>query len=386
MREQIMVSAANSNECNVIKSGSRVSGWSLPSTGRFPDRVPSGPFPEREDLQLAVEAKEPAESLAEKMLVAAEQGQSVECLSRTFQVSRTAVHATLVQARARRVMREVVEFIDNSQFRSPGAESAICGKPPEIPADERPARMPSGLPAYLGELYRVRLLTKEEEQYYFRKMNFRKYQFVELRASLDLSKPSARLVSRLERLLAEISEIKNLLIKSNLRLVVSIAKRYLKSNSGFFELVSDGNISLIRAVEKFDFSRGNKFSTYASWAILKNFTRSVPAEHQRLTRFQTGQDEIFVQSAEQRGAFFSDEHANRTQRAVIQELLGELDGREQKVISCRFGLGDGVEPETLEEVGTRLGVTKERVRQIEVRTLEKLRRIAERRSFEIPGF
>lgn len=381
-----MVSAANANDSNVNKSGSENRSWNLSSASQFTERVPTKTTSLTDDLQLASGIPESSESIAERMLVGAEQGQSVECLSRTFQVSRTAVHAALVQARACRVMAEVVEFIDNNQFRSPGAESAICGKPPEIPAGERPMRMPTGLPAYLGELYRVRLLTKEEEQYYFRKMNFRKFQFLELRASLDLSKPTARLVSRLERLLAEISEIKNLLIKSNLRLVVSIAKRYLKSNSGFFELVSDGNISLIRAVEKFDFSRGNKFSTYASWAILKNFTRSVPAEHQRLTRFQTGQDDIFIQSAEQRGAFFSDEHANRAQRAVIQELLGELDGREQKVISCRFGLGEGVEPETLEEVGTRLGVTKERVRQIEVRTLEKLRRIAERRSFEIPGF
>lgn len=381
-----MVSAANTNDSSVNKSGSQIRGWSLSSASQVTERDSATPVPARGNLQLGSGMSESSESIAERMLVAAEQGQSVECLSQSFQVSRTAVHAALVQARARRVMAEVVEFIDNNQFRNPGAEAAICGKPPEIPSEERPARMPSGLPAYLGELYRVRLLTKEEEQHYFRKMNFKKYQFVELRASLDLSKPSARLISRLERLLADISEIKNLLIKSNLRLVVSIAKRYLKSNSGFFELVSDGNISLIRAVEKFDFSRGNKFSTYASWAILKNFTRSVPAEHQRLTRFQTGQDEIFIQKAEQRGAFFSDEHANRSQRAVIQELLGELDGREQKVISCRFGLGESVEPETLEEVGTRLGVTKERVRQIEVRTLEKLRRIAERRSFEIPGF
>ena len=381
-----MVSAANSNESNVIKSGSQVSGWSLSSANRFPDRASARPFPIREDLLLDSETPDSSESLAEKMLVAAEQGQSVECLSRSFQVSRTAVHAALVQARARRVMAEVVEFIDNSQFSSPGAEATICGKPPEIPAEERPPRMPSGLPAYLGELYTVRLLTKDEEQYYFRKMNFRKFQFLQLREGVDPSKPSARLISRLERLLGEISEIKSLLIRSNLRLVVSIAKRYLKSNTGFFELVSDGNISLIRAVEKFDYSRGNKFSTYASWAILKNFTRSVPAEHQRLTRFQTGQEDVFTHSTEQRSAFYSDEHANRSQRAVIQELLAELDGREQKVISCRFGLGDSIEPETLEEVGTRLGVTKERVRQIEVRTLEKLRRIVERRSFEIPGF
>ena len=381
-----MVSAVNRKEPKVSESLTRPAGWALRPASGFPCEDLAGPSVKRDEPQHVAEPVESANAIGERMLVKAEQGQSVECLARSFQVSRTAVHTALVQARARRILAEVVEFIDNKQFRSPSAEAVICGKPPEVSEGERSGRIPSGLPAYLGELYRVRLLTKDEEQYYFRKMNFRKFQFLQLREGLDPAQPSARLVSRLERLLGEISEIKNLLIKSNLRLVVSIAKRYLKSNTGFFELVSDGNISLIRAVEKFDYSRGNKFSTYASWAILKNFTRSVPAEHQRLTRFQTGQDEIFTQSTEKRSAFFSDEHANRSQRAVIQELLAELDGREQKVISCRFGLGDSVEPETLEEVGTRLGVTKERVRQIEVRTLEKLRRIAERRSFEIPGF
>ena len=386
IRESAMVSAVNPNEPKVSGSLTRVSSWSQRSARGFSRESFENPPLKREELQLAAEVPESPETVRESMLVRAEQGQSVEYLAQLFKVSRTAVHTALVQARARRVLTEVVELIDNNQFRSPSAEAVICGKPPEVSGEERPARIPSGLPAYLGELYTVRLLTKDEEQYYFRKMNFRKFQFLQLREGVDPSKPSARLISRLERLLGEISEIKSLLIRSNLRLVVSIAKRYLKSNTGFFELVSDGNISLIRAVEKFDYSRGNKFSTYASWAILKNFTRSVPAEHQRLTRFQTGQEDVFTHSTEQRSAFYSDEHANRSQRAVIQELLAELDGREQKVISCRFGLGDSIEPETLEEVGTRLGVTKERVRQIEVRTLEKLRRIVERRCFEIPGF
>ncbi len=312
-------------------------------------------------------------------------GESVACLARTFSLSKTAVHGALMAARVARLNEANVDFINSAEFSARNAEAVICGQAPEID-NSSVGRIPTGLPAYLTELYRVPLLTKAQEQYYFRRMNFRKFQFSQLRSELDTAKPSARVVSRLEALLADISEIKNLLIQSNLRLVVSIAKRYLKANSGFFELVSDGNISLIRAVEKFDYSRGNKFSTYASWAILKNFARSVPAEHQRMDRFRTGNDEIFAQSLEQRGSILIDEHMNTTQRAVIREMMQELDGREQKVIACRFGLSEGEEPETLEQVGSRLGVTKERVRQIEVRTLEKLRRIAERRAFEIPGF
>jgi len=321
------------------------------------------------------------ESLLERALL----GEGVACLAKAFSMSKTAVHGALVEARVKRLMEADVDYIDNDQFRQRNAESLICGPAPKVD-DSTVSRIPNGLPAYLVELYQVPLLSKVHEQYYFRRMNFRKFQFSELRNELDVKKPSARMVSKLESLLADITDIKNLLIRSNLRLVVSIAKRYLKANSGFFELVSDGNISLIRAVEKFDYARGFKFSTYASWAILKNFARSVPAEHQRLDRFRTGNDEVFAQSSEQKGSFFIDEHMNKTQRAVIREMMQELDGREQKVIACRFGLSEGEEPETLEQVGNRLGVTKERVRQIEVRTLEKLRRIAERRAFEIPGF
>ena len=73
--------------------------------------------------------------------------------------------------------------------------------------------------------------------------------------------------------------MKNFLIRSNLRLVVSIAKRHMKPRMSFFEMVSDGNMSLIRAIEKFDYTKGNKFSTYATWAIMKNYARSIPAEH-----------------------------------------------------------------------------------------------------------
>ncbi len=321
------------------------------------------------------------ESLLERALL----GESVACLAKAFSMSKTAIHSALVEARVKRLREANVDYIDSDEFRQRNAESLICGPAPEVD-NSNVSRIPNGLPAYLVELYRVPLLLKVHEQYYFRRMNFRKFQFSELRNELDVKKPSARLVSKLEKLLTDITDIKNLLIRSNLRLVVSIAKRYLKANAGFFELVSDGNISLIRAVEKFDYSRGFKFSTYASWAILKNFARSVPAEHQRLDRFRTGNDEVFAQSSEQKGSFFIDEHMNISQRAVIREMMEELDGREQKVIACRFGLSEGEEPETLEQVGSRLGVTKERVRQIEVRTLEKLRRIAERRAFEIPGF
>lgn len=314
-----------------------------------------------------------------------QQGVRVADLSRRFGRSRQVIQASLDEVRAMRLKSMVVEYIDSPEFHEKDAERRIVVDAPERPDTEAGTRPPSGLPAYLAELYAVPLLDREQEQHYFRLMNFLKFQFVELQRDLNPKRPGTRVPAEMDRLLRQIAEVKNLLIRSNLRLVVSIAKRHLKAGVNFFELVSDGNMSLIRAVEKFDYSRGNKFSTYASWAIMKNFARSVPAEHTRLDRFRTGQDEVFGQSTDNRTTGFSDERINRAQRGAILELMEELNGREQKVIACRFGLEGGSEPETLEQVGVRLGVTKERVRQIEVRTLEKLRRIAERRRVDIPG-
>src|SRR5690606_34557569 len=131
-------------------------------------------------------------------------------------------------------------------------------------------------------------------------------------------------LNTLEQLLAEAVEIKNFLIRSNLRLVVSIAKKHIKPTNNFFEMVSDGNMSLIRAIEKFDYTKGNKFSTYATWAIMKNFARSIPAEHKRLDRFRTGKEEVFQHSTENRGNQFAEELTNRQQNRILMDILHQL--------------------------------------------------------------
>ena len=329
--------------------------------------------------QLSIEDQEKAFDLYDN-------GIPIADLARRFGRSQASMKSLFSTVQVRRLKTTEIAFIDSPEFYQPNAESLIVVDGPDYGEDARPVRVPSGLPPYLSDLYKVPLLNKAQEQHYFRLMNFLKCQACQLQMQLELSHPVASLVRKLNRLLDEVAKIKGLLIRSNLRLVVSIAKRHLKPNVNFFELVSDGNMSLIRAIEKFDYSRGNKFSTYASWAIMKNFARSVPAEHTRNDRFRTGYEEIFQQSDDVRANQFAAELNNSAQRSALGKILEELDGRERMVISCRFGLLRGTEPETLEQVGHRIGVTKERVRQIEVRTLDKMRRIARRRRVEIPGF
>ena len=143
--------------------------------------------------------------------------------------------------------------------------------------------------------------------------------------------------------------LKNQIVRANLRLVVSIAKRHVGQGDNFFELVSDGNMSLIRAVEKFDFARGNKFSTYASWAIMKNFARTIPDEHRHRDRFRTSHSEMFASDRGAADAISTSRKRAQAQReSQIGKILERLDEREQKIIISRFGLDHGHEPLTLE--------------------------------------
>jgi RNA polymerase sigma factor (sigma-70 family) len=318
-------------------------------------------------------------------------GAAVSQLAERFSITRSTVHSALSNARLRRVRSAVVSFIDSPEFTLPDADQ-VCSLGRDSSdfetADVEPLHAGGKLlPSYLSSLYSVPLLTREQERDLFRRFNYLKFCFLRQRSAWSPQTTiPAKILIGLDQQLDSIAAVRDRLIRSNLRLVVSIARKYTRSGVEFFDLVSDGNVSLMRAVEKFDYMRGNKFSTYATWAVMKNFARSIPVEHRQQDRFRTGLDEALFCNTESRSTETADLMANLAQRTVIRDLLSQLDEREQKVLSCRFGLASGSEPETLEQVGSHLGVTKERVRQIEVRSLTKLRRIAERQNLEIPGF
>jgi RNA polymerase primary sigma factor len=280
--------------------------------------------------------------------------------------------------------------------------------------------------AYLREIGRVSLLTGELEVLCAKRIEKGLAAAEELPTCTD---PAVR--RTLERAVLEGQEAKDLLIEANLRLVVSIAKRYRNRGMAFLDLIQEGNLGLMRAVEKFDYRRGFKFSTYATWWIRQAILRSVadqartiripvhmidainkvsrvqrelaqllereptveeiaekvqlPVERVReLQRISQdtmsleqplGDEEGFSLSdlIEDHGAAAPVDEATRMllNEAVHRALL-ELSPREQEMIRLRFGLEDG-RLRTLEEVGQIFDVTKERVRQIEMKTLSKLR-------------
>jgi len=315
-------------------------------------------------------------------------GTSALALSRQYNRTQSSIRRIANEARAQKLLSEPIEFMDSPEFTEPNAENIIMGPPP-VTKKKRMTKAPPGLPPYLTSLYDTPLLTREDEQYYFRKMNYLKYKANSLREGVQHTYPKSGDLNAIEQLLDKSLEIKNFLIRSNLRLVVSVAKRYIEPNTNLFELVSDGNMSLMRAIEKFQYTKGNRLSTYATWAIMKNFARSVPKEREHKKRFQNSDPTVEtgvisgMEDHRTNGSLLKLQNAS--QREKIKELLTRINERDAEIIRLRFGLTPGTKPQTLQKVGEHFGVTKERIRQLEARAFKKLQKIAQDMKLDIPG-
>jgi RNA polymerase primary sigma factor len=307
-------------------------------------------------------------------------GESVAALAQRFHRSHSHIYRTVNDMRAAQIMALSLDYIGNEQFarvRSQKNQREILGPLPQSAPPAKKLRVPKNVPAYLASLYEVPLLTREQEVHLFRKMNYLKYQASVLRAQFDVDRPKSRPMDRIEKLHDEAVTTRNQIIRANLRLVVSIAKHRVGPGGNFFDLVSDGNMSLIRAVEKFDFSLGNRFSTYASWALMKNFARTIPAILRQQERFCTSRPEMFSYTEDVHEDPSVQESAQIRRESQVATILGQLDERERQIVTSRFGLKRGQEPLTLKQIGAVVGVTKERIRQIQVRAMSKLRQAAE---------
>jgi RNA polymerase sigma factor (sigma-70 family) len=228
---------------------------------------------------------------------------------------------------------------------------------------------------YLAHLFEVPLLTRDEEVFLFRKMNYLKFCADRLRRRLRPAKATEAQVVAIERLQAEALEIRNRIAEANLRLVFSIAKRYAAvGTTAFDEFISEGHLLILRALEKFDFSRGVKFSTYTSWCILNGFHAMLKKEG-AIQRRHVGDQEGVAELCADYRLSLEQEQSLALARRTVGELLLCLSVRERKIIAARFGL-DTDDPPTLRELGEEMGVSKERVRQLQVRALEKLRSVA----------
>ena len=326
---------------------------------------------------------------------------------------------------------------------APPVPPAPAGRPPRRAAEvEDPVRPDTGrggssdpVRTYLKEIGKVSLLTGAQEVALAQRIEAGLKAVAQIAELEDRYGPGVTIPEHecqpLERLVADGFQAKKQLIEANLRLVVSIAKRYMGRGLLFLDLIQEGNLGLIRAVEKFDYTKGFKFSTYATWWIRQAITRAIADQArtiripvhmvetintvlrmQRLLLQEIGREPTVEEVADKVGMpparvreiqriaqepvsletpvgseddshlgdFIEDQQAvapaDAATRALLSEAVGEaleeLTERERQVVRLRFGLDDG-QIRTLEEVGKEFGVTRERIRQIEAKTLAKLR-------------
>jgi RNA polymerase sigma factor (sigma-70 family) len=303
------------------------------------------------------------------------------------------MYRVINEVRAQRLLEQPLDYIMHPDFEDITKESMILAPMPdaeEYEAKRRAMHAPRDVPPELASCYEYPLLSREQEAHLFRQMNYLKHKASKLREELrkedgdiDPSRVRIQTLREIEDLQEQANVVKEILINANMRLVVNIAKRHGSQTDNFFELLSDGNMSLIRAVEKFDYGRGFKFSTYASWAIMKNFARTIPDEKHRRERFVTGHEEVFEIAPDTR----TDEHemVATKERAThsVNRLLEYLEPREREIIRMRAGLDSHAKGMTLEEIGQQFGITKERVRQLNARAMKKLRSIAEKQDMDL---
>ena len=292
--------------------------------------------------------------------------------------------AVAARREALRIRREEffardIEFVACPQFRRKSAE-ALATTPPDaavVPLEQpRPdATASKDLTPYLASLYRTRLLTKDEEQFYFRRMNWLKYRAARMRRRLDRRRATVAQIERIEGWLTEAETVKAILITANLRLVVSIAKKFVDPTYSFDELVSEGNVALMRSVEKFNFALGNRFSTYATYAIQRHFFRLSHRGRQLRKRFIADDEALRERAAEEPTKEYCSADQIGMLKGLFGQFLADLEPREREIVVARFGF-DGKAPRTFRELGTTMGVCKERIRQIQGRAMEKLRAMA----------
>lgn len=280
-------------------------------------------------------------------------------------------------ARAERLLGTEIGFIPNDDFvgrrdnRDELSDFVAGIELCEAPADHE---LSHGLPSHLGRLCATPLLTLAQEQDLFRRMNFCKYRVNALRARLSRTRPDASKLAEAEEYVRRAERVRNYLIQANTRLVMSIARKFADGRNGFDDLLSQGIGSLMHTVEKFDYARGYRFSTYATCAVRRDLYRLVMSRKKDFQRFTTGSDEFIGGCADE-----VDHSGELTESAwdhltgSIGQMLEQLDDRERFIVTYRFGLDESGKKSSYSCLGERLGISKERVRQLANRALDKLR-------------
>lgn len=281
-----------------------------------------------------------------------------------------------LKQRAERLLAQDIQFIANKKFGESEGHGEAGSLLNSIENDELATDSTglAGLPSHLMRMCSTPLLSAEEETALFFRMNYCKYHAAAIQSTLSEKRLVKKKIEEAEDLLEKAERIRNYLLQANTRLVMSIARKFADAKNSFDDLLSYGITSLIRAVEKFDCGRGYRFSTYATCAVRRDLYRMVMGRQKDSQRFASASGEVLES--------LSEEVQENPQKAVdrwralgrlLDGMMDKLDEREQAIIKARFGFDDEGEKTSYSYLGKRMGISKERVRQLANRALEKLR-------------
>jgi RNA polymerase primary sigma factor len=283
-------------------------------------------------------------------------------------------------ARARRLLAAKLSYVAHPSFDDPNAHDAILASSAEFgtPASDRiPVSRDSNADSARGN----RIPSREREAHMFRKMNFLKFLAGRIRDRIDPDSPLPVDLDHLERLQTEALRLKNQIVENHLPLVISVASKRTTAGYELCDRIGDGTIALMEAVEHFDFARGFRFSTYATWAIFNRLTHQDRREWRRRTVFVP----LHYEPLAAPDLELEQNEAQAACRTVVKRMLCRLDRRERWIMVNRHGIG-GVPEQTLEQIGLDLGISKERVRQLKERAHAKLRVFARLEAIETAEF
>lgn len=282
----------------------------------------------------------------------------------------------------RRIVQQLLEhepaFQFSSEFETTDAESVILAPAPDALGSVGEVGAIATSPnAYERSLFDMPLLTFEQEQHYFRKLNYLKFRSTQMRHQLDVDFPVRELVQQIQRFDAEADCVRDLLVRANLRLVHSFARKYSrKTKVAFDDIRSEGHLALLRAVDCFNYRLGNRFSTYATWAIRNSAGRLSKTTFRDSERFVPVDPLVLREQVSSLPEAESEEQRDSRLLAVrelLEEILADLNERESMIIHERFGLNSEGASRTFRELAEEMGISRERVRQLQNQAIEQMR-------------
>lgn len=301
----------------------------------------------------------------EQIAEAYRNGTPVKTLTQTFHRTRSSIYRIVHSIRAKRIADLPLRCIEEPDFALNTTSNTASNTTSNTASNLTP-----DAPVFVEEPAGTAAAALDE-RFLFRRMNLLKFKAAALRKTLDRVQPAVGVMEQIETLYTEALSVKNEIVASHLPLVVSAAKRHAGQAAELADLISDGNLILLQAVETFDYRRGNRFSTYLTWAISRKFAQAISTQRRFRSRFVPDDAEQLANAPDKESGVSFDDDVLQEHRRQVGLLLNMLEERERNIIEKRFGLDGSDTPSGRKRVGAEVGLTAERVRQIEKAVMEK---------------